>query len=601
MPSEPLPAGPPPRDAAAPGPLGPPTTPAAGRFTGSQRLHPASVVLGVNLRQLIQALLFPVVAGLASGRTLTFGLLAVFGLATLGYRVLAWQRFTFSFDGEVVRVDEGVLSRNHRALDVARIQQVELDRGAVQRLFGLASLRIETAGSSSEVEVELRVLPEPDAQALREAVRAGRARALAATRHQRGARHGPSGSAAATTNAAVTAVGDGSGLASPADRDAGDAGDEEEVFAPDDPVRREVGRIPLRHVALGAVTGAQLLVFPAVLAAAFQFVGELATNAMDQAIERLVDVGLMAPQELLSGPRLSTVVLVLVATIVLSLATALAAGVLREANFVVTRVGEDLHFSRGLLSTRDSVVPLRRVQLVEIQRNWARRLLGAASIRIHSAGGSADAARRVALPLVPDGEVDRWLRELLPGVTATPTLRPHPPTALRRAVLRWVRPSLVVTGLVWLLWLTLPDVVLDALPTVLEDARWWVLALPVVAGALGVVEYRQLAHGVTELVVASRQGALSVTTTLAPLVKVQAVGTRRSFFQRRLGLATVTARVAGPGGDVEVLDVGAVAGADLHAELTRHAASPAVLELTTAPDPGDEPVRSPAAGSPARR
>ena len=599
MPSEPLPAGPPPEDAADPGPLGPPARPAAGRFAGPQRLHPASVVLGVNLRQLIQALLFPVIAGLASGRTLTFGLLAVFGVAALGFRVLAWQRFTFSFDGEVVRVDEGVLSRNHRALDVARIQQVELDRGAVQRLFGLASLRIETAGSSSEVEVELRVLPEPDAQALREAVRAGRARALAATRRQRGARRGPSGSAAATTDAAVTAVGDGSGLDLPADRDASETSDE--VFAPDEPVRREVGRIPLRHVALGAVTGAQLLVFPAVLAAAFQFVGELATNAMDQVIERLVDVGLMAPQELLSGPRLSTVVLVVVATLVLSLATAVTTGVLREANFVVTRVGEDLHFSRGLLSTRDSVVPLRRVQLVEIQRNWARRLLGATSIRIHSAGGSADAARRVALPLVPDGEVDRWLGELLPGVTATPTLRPHPPTALRRAILRWVRPSLVVTGLVWLLWLTLPDVVLDVLPDVLGDARWWVLALPAVAGALGVVEYRQLAHGVTALVVASRQGALSVTTTLAPLVKVQAVSTRRSFFQRRLGLATVTARVAGPGGDVEVLDVGAVAGADLHAELTRHAASPAVLELTTGPDPDDEPVRSPAAGSPARR
>jgi putative membrane protein len=528
--------------------------PGDARFATPQRLHPASVVLGVNLRQLIQALLFPIVAGFATGRALTFGLLGVFGVVALGYRVLAWQRFTFSFDGEVVRVDEGVLSRNHRALDVARIQQVELDRGAIQRLFGLAALRIETAGSSSEVEVELGVLPEPDAQALREAVRASRARALAA-RHA-GASDGH------------------------ADAAAGRAEDLDDPFALAEPTRREVGRIPLRHVVLAAITGAQLLVFPAVLAAAFQFVGELASNAMEQAVERLVEVGLMAPQELLNGPRLSTVVLVVVTTVVLSLATAVAAGVLREANFVVTRVDEDLHFSRGLLSTRDSVVPLRRVQLVEIQRNWARRVLGVASIRIHSAGGSADAARRVALPLVRDAEVDRWLGELLPGVSAVPTLHPHPPTAQRRAVLRWVRPNLVLAGMVWLLWLLLPDPALDVLPELLRDVRWWVLVLPVLAAVLGMVEYRQLAHGVTDLVVASRQGALSVSTALAPLVKVQAVATRRSYFQRRLGLATVTARVAGPGGDVEVLDVGAVAGDDLHAELARHAASPAVLELT---------------------
>jgi putative membrane protein len=168
---------------------------------------------------------------------------------------------------------------------------------------------------------------------------------------------------------------------------------------------------------------------------------------------------------------------------------------------------------------------------------------------------------------------------------------------MRRAILRWVRPTLVVLGIVWLLWLTLPADLLRSLPGVVTDGRWWVLALPVVAAVLGVVEYRQLAHGVSDRVVASRQGALSVTTSLAPLVKVQAVTTRRSFFQRRLGLATVTAHVAGPGGDVEVLDVGASAGAHVHGELARHAASPAALELTTTPDPADhEAVRTTSAG-----
>jgi putative membrane protein len=572
MPSEP--------EAAAPLP----TPPSAGRFAVPRRLHPASVVLGVNLRQLVQALLVPVIAGLTTGRGLTLGLLAVFGLAALGFRLLAWQRFTFSFDGEVVRVDEGVLSRNHRALDVGRIQQVELDRGAVQRLFGLASLRIETAGSSSEVEVELRVLPEDDAEALREAVRASRARALAATRGTR-----TPGASAATRDGRTSALGDDPSTSDPSTSGSADpavlTGD---ALAALEPPRREVGRVPLRHVALAAVTGAQLLVFPAVLAAAFQFIGELASNVVNQAIEQLVEVGVMAPQELLEGPRLTTVVLVVVATVLLSLATAVATGVLREANFVVTRVGDDLHLSRGLLSTRDSVVPLRRVQLVEIQRNWARRLLGVAAIRIHSAGGSADSARRVALPLVPDAEVDRWLGELLPGVTVVPTLHAHPRTACRRAILRWVRPPLFLGAGIWLMWLTLPDQVLDALPWALREARWWVLVLPVVAAVLGVVEYRQLAHGVTERVVASRQGALSVTTSLAPLVKVQAVATRRSYFQRRLGLATVMASVAGPGGDVEVLDVGEEAGAALHTELTRHAASPAVLELSPSAAP-DEP------------
>lgn len=541
MPSEPPPV-PPPVPAPGPGLPG-----EVRRFATPQRLHPASVVLGINLRQLIQALLFPVLAGFAAGGVFMLGFLLVAGMLGLVVRVLAWQRFTFSFDGEVVRVEEGVLSRHHRALDVARIQQVELDRSALQRLLGLAALRIETAGSSSEVEVELRVLPDADAVALREAVRASRAAALT------GDGADAKADAAASVDVAVT----------------------------------EIVRIPLGHVVLAAVTGAQLLVFPALLAASFQFLGDLTTAYLERALEQLIQTGLVAPDELTVGPGWTTVTLFALATVALSFLTAVVVGVLREARFTVTRVEDDLHLTRGLLSTRDSVVPLRRVQLVEVQRNWARRLLGFATIRIHSAGGSGDASRRVAIPLVTDDRVDELLSALLPEVPGVPPLTAHPPTALRRAILRWVRPALVLPGAVWLAWAVLPAGLRSAVAWV-EPARWYVLALPVVAGLLGAVEYRQLAHGLTDRVVAARHGALSVTTALAPVVKVQGASMRRSYFQRLLGLATVTAHVAGPGGDVQVLDAGVEAAARLQRELTAHAASPAVIELVPA-HPDAEP------------
>jgi putative membrane protein len=502
------------------------------RFATPQHLHPASIVLGVNLRQAIQALLFPVIAGFAAGGVFTLGFLVTIGVVALVYRAIAWQRFTFAFDGEVVRVEEGVLSRNRRSLDVARIQQVEIDRSAIQRLLGLAALRIETAGTSTEVEVELRVLPEDDAVALRDAVRAMRARALAGG--------GP----------AATSVPEA------------------------EPATAEIVRVPLTHVLVAAVTGAQLLVFPAVLLASLQFLGELMTAYLERALEQLVATGLVAPEELVVGPGWRTVAIVAVGAVVLSIVTAVVVGLLREANFTAIRVDDDLHLTRGLLSTRDSVVPLRRVQLVEVQRNWARRLLGFAAIRIHSAGGSADASRRVGIPLVPDTEVDRLVGALLPGVPGIPALTGHPPAALRRSVLRWVRPGLVPPAVVWVVWVVLPAELAGAVGW-LGPARWYALAIPVVAALLGAVEYGQLAHGLTDRVLASRAGALSVTTAVAPVVKVQAASTRRSYFQRRLGLSTVTAHVAGPGGDVHVLDAGVAAASELHLRLTVHAASPA--------------------------
>ncbi|MEX1178424.1 MAG: PH domain-containing protein [Nitriliruptor sp.] len=527
MPSDPSGAAPPPPP---PGGSWPPATggssppPGDAGFTIPRALHPASIVLGVPLRQLVQGLVLPAVIGAGAGPGFGFAAIVV-GLLLLVTgvgRVLAWRRFRFSFDGEVLRVDEGVVSRNHRALDVARIQQVEVERSLASRLLGLATLRVETAGGSGEAEIELRVVPEADAVALREAIRAGREAAL-----------GPS----ADTG-----------------RDADLAGGPARAEA----AGHEVIRMSIGRIVLAAVTGSRLLVLPAVLAASLQFLGdatELGGGTLDPETvgRRILALGLVG------------IVLVLIPASFLS---ATAAGLLRDWRWTMRRVDDDLHISRGLLSTRESVLPLARVQLVEVQRNWVRRGLGVAAIRVHSAGGSSGDDRRVTIPLVRDEEVDRLVGALLPGVAGVPMLRAHPSAARRRAVFRWVRASL------------LPAAALLALPGLVGPLRGLGAVLPFTAALLGLVEYGQLAHGRSDRVLAARSGALSVTTGLAPLVKVQGVTRTASPFQRRLGLATLTAHVAGPGGDLTVLDLGADAATTLHRGLIV-AASDAVVPAST--------------------
>jgi putative membrane protein len=500
--------------------------PEAAPFATPRRLHPASVVLGIDLRQLFQALFFPLVATAAAPRGFTVSILVLVGIVAMVGRVLAWQRFTFSFDGEVLRVDEGILSRNRRSLDVARIQQVEVDRSWLHRLFGLASLRVETAGSSTDVEAELRVVTEAEAEALRTAVRAGQVRLRRTT--------------------------------SDADDTAHDT----------EPPSRHVLSVPIRDVVLASVTGARLLVLPAVVAGAFQFVGDPEQGA------------LFDPRTLLNA-LLELGIAIAIALIPLTVLAAIVVGVLRDANFRIDRIGDDLHVSRGLVSTRQSVVPLRRIQLVEVHRNGLRRLLGVCTVRIHSAGGSGDADRRVSVPLLRNHELDGLVARVLPGTPGVPTLRRHPANARRRAVWRWLRPA------------SLPLVVLWALPFDPPEALLPIaIGLLPLAVVLGVVEHRHLAHGASDRVVAARQGAISVTTSIAPLVKVQAVSGRANPFQRRLGLATARAHVAGPGGDVVVLDADADDARRLRGMLTEHAAHPVLVGPGAEDGQGDERERT---------
>jgi putative membrane protein len=156
-----MPSDPPPDQASSPG---------AERFSGPCRLHPASVVLGIDVRRLVQVYLVPALATFALAG-LTLVVIAAFAAVVLLIRFLEWQRFTYAFDGETLRVDQGVVSRDHRALGVARIQQVEIDRSFLQRMFGLAMVRVETAGGAAgDAAVELRVIPYSDAVALRSAL-----------------------------------------------------------------------------------------------------------------------------------------------------------------------------------------------------------------------------------------------------------------------------------------------------------------------------------------------------------------------------------------------------------------------------------------------
>lgn len=518
-------------------------SPVAGDFLEPRRLHPASVLLGIPVAQAIQALIFPVVATLAAPPLVTLVMLTGFAVLGLIGRTLDWRMRTFSFDGEVLRVDHGILSRNHRSLDVSRIQQVEIQRGALQRVFGLAAIRVETAGSASEPEVDLRVLPEADAVALRTAVRASQDRL-----------------------AGRPAAGSADGGTDGAEAEAG----------------RDVLAVPLGHVVIAALTGARLLVLPAVIGGALQFVGNQVGPYVDRLVDRAIELGLAGEVPALGGPDWRLVALGAALVLALTMVAAVAVGVVRDGNFRIRQVDEDLHISRGLLSTRDSVVPLRRVQLVEVRRNWARRVLGYASVRIRSAGGSAGGEGQVTVPLLPATDVDRLISHLLPNVDGVPDLHAHPPAALRRALFRWLRPAAVLVAAGYLLPAVI-DVLDVGVVRTLQPYLW--LLLPVNAG-LAVVEYRHLAHGATPLVVAARSGALSITTAIAPVVKVQALTSRRSLFQRRLGLTTLHAHVAGPAAVITVLDAGREDAADLHERLTGHAASP----IPVVPDTDGGPV-----------
>src|SRR5690625_329728 len=160
-----------------------PPPPDAGKSTGVgsgvewRRLHRvtplldawkvAAVLFAVALYQSSEGLaalreLLPAVALLG----IILGILLLGFLLGFGYGVLAWRRTAYGVSEDSVFLHKGVLFRQQRYVRLDRVQAIEVTQPRLARIFGFASLTIESAGGAGST-LPVSYLLEPDAQELR--------------------------------------------------------------------------------------------------------------------------------------------------------------------------------------------------------------------------------------------------------------------------------------------------------------------------------------------------------------------------------------------------------------------------------------------------
>ena len=124
-----------------------------------------------NLVQLVRMFLPALPVFALSEQVRSYGLIvtfAVFGLVVLSALIEYW-RFRFHVDGQSLVISKGLLERERIIIPFDRIQALQLEQAAWQRVFGLTGLQIDTAGTSGS-EVNLQALPLEDANLLRDGI-----------------------------------------------------------------------------------------------------------------------------------------------------------------------------------------------------------------------------------------------------------------------------------------------------------------------------------------------------------------------------------------------------------------------------------------------
>ncbi|GIF45517.1 putative membrane protein [Asanoa ferruginea] len=215
-------------------------------------------------------------------------------------------------------------------------------------------------------------------------------------------------------------------------------------------------------------------------------------------------------------------------------------------NFRLTRVAGNLRTTQGLLRTNTVDREEHRVRGIQIREPQVWRWLGVAETSLITTGVSLWSATGGAtiLPRGPVTVARATAAEILGSDVLSRPLRRPPRAALRRRLVRaTVQAAVATVG-----WLPFGGPL---------DAIWLFPALLAVTTAGAVLAYRSLGHAVHDGYLVVRAGPLTRATAAVQLRAVIGWRVRQSFFQRRLGLATVTAATAAGQGAYTAHDIAA--------------------------------------------
>ena len=468
-----------------------------GDANAEQRLHPWSwlFVLLQQLRQFIVPLLVLLFAGRRGGPDgwMTLGPLIGVGVLVAA-SVLQYFTYRYRIGADAITIRSGLLQRSQREIPFARIHNVGVHQSLLHRVFGVAEVRLESAGGQKP-EAQMRVLGLDDALALERLVR------------HRGA-----------ADASVDAAGNAA-----AGSDAGDAA----LLA-----------LPTAEVVrLGLVSNRGMIVFAAAFGLLWQLfpderrVARLAQDSYAQAAGYAgnLHLGWLG----IAATALAAIAVFIVLLRLLSVALALA-------QYHGFRLGESqrrLTVERGLFARMRSSVSRRRIQSWYLQETVLHRVFRRRTLRIDTAiGGREDDPRKLRelAPIATASACDRLAAHLLPTGTAWPPAhwQPLPRQAgwrLFAAGLPWI--ALLAAALSW--WF----------------GPWALLALLLVpvSGYAAWREAGRMGYAVDARLVAVRGGWWSRWWRFAEVDKLQALRLQRSPLDRWLGTATLWMDTAGAG------------------------------------------------------
>ena len=373
--------------------------------------------------------------------------------AGVGLLYLQWKKTAYRYDDRVVEFKHGIVAKAHRHANFMRIQSVDVQQPFLARILGLATLVFDVAGGSDS-NITILYLKKAQAEQLRDIILANVRTAKAAAAPAGPADYLP-GAAHDSAHPTAPAAGYAGGQVSGTSSDAGQYGQPTQSGQPRHRGRDASGT---QHNpdAPGMPAGAKIV---SALSGHAEGVGNDLAGSFQELIAPYTRSGRIKPDgELVRVPLHRTILaaflssgvfislaLILLAIAAIGVCIALAVGGymniealfavlttmapmafgfviatfqmvtsnLKHGNFSAKLTGDGVQISQGVFSTERVLVPLDRLQAVEIRQPFMWRIAGWYRVMFNTAGDSGKEGKTL-LPVGSLTDVQTLMGLVLP-------------------------------------------------------------------------------------------------------------------------------------------------------------------------------------------
>ncbi|MFC3195401.1 PH domain-containing protein [Marinicella sediminis] len=453
--------------------------------TAGHRLHNSSPLF--LFIEAIKKMVFPLLLGIigTSGDKQDWIIIGVAALASVMTIVQFWF-YHYWLEEDRLVVKEGILFKSLRQVPYERIQNLNVEKNVLHRLFGVATLQVESA-SGAKPEAVIRVISQDQVAHIQNIIKQRAKPAL--------------------VESDVVEV-------------ASEAVEHPALYQMSHKDVATYGFISHKALVPIGIVGSVLSQNDYYRD---RFVGMISGFAGDLHVEQ------WAVSEWLVYS--SAFALLMLVTIWLS---SIAMAFLKLHGFTLSHPDNNLHADMGLLTRLTANIPVRRIQLIKLKHSPLHRLFKKVSIKMETAGGVTEQSGITMswlAPLVSEPDGFELIKQIQPEVDLLRTdWQPLESRAWKRVFKK---------GLFFIL--------LIMAPLIYFFEGWGLLMLLLIPPAYAYAQayIRHAAYAVTDELIACRQGVFFRRLSVVRIGKIQNVSYLQTPFDRRNGMARLTVDTAG--------------------------------------------------------